>query len=125
MRDFFVKIILAIIVMVIFCYSITNKGGIPTFKSEYDDIHLSENIYDAAHKNTEDALDAIGNAVENDEELVSEKLYTSVPEFFSSLFSTLSEGIGSWKEESVDVEGVKEDSSSLFKKLFEIFPYTD
>jgi hypothetical protein len=40
------------IVMIIFCYNVTNQGIFPSLNSGYDDINLSENIYELCLEQT-------------------------------------------------------------------------
>ncbi len=124
MNDFLIKIIIGIVVMVVFCFFITNSS-FPSIKSEYDDIHLSEDIYNAGIEGVGETFEAIEKVSDEQEESIAEKMYTSVPEFFSELFSTLSEGLHSWEHEDLDVDGIKDDSKSLLEKFFDIFPYTE
>ena len=125
MKDFFIKILIAMIVMIIFCYNAASYGVFPSFSSDYDDINLSENIYESVYDTTEEAIESIDRVTEDHNYQVTEKLYTGVPKFLRDLFNTMNEGISSWSEEPLDVEGLKQDSTSLLEKLFKIFPYTD
>lgn len=125
MKDFFIKILIAMIVMIIFCYNVTNQGIFPSLNSGYDDINLSENIYESVYDTTEDAIESVDKATENHNYQITEKLYTGVPRFLRDLFNTINEGIHSWDEEALDVDGLKQDTESLLEKLFKIFPYTE
>lgn len=125
MGNFFTKILVVIFVLIIFCMCVAGDISFPSVKSKYDDINLSENIYNAGVETVGESLETAESIVDNQNTSLAEKLYFNLPDFFEDIFSTIEEGLNSWEYEDMDVEGIKDDSKSLFEKFIDIFPYME